>query len=215
MVAALSASQRTRIRRLPEKQVDERSVLDAVLDAGLVAHVAVVDDDQPFVLPMGYARDGDRLLLHGSTGSRLMRRLAEGSRCCLTVTLLDGLVFARSAFESSMRYRGAMVLGRPTAVPEEHKAAALDLLTDHLLPGRRTDLRAHHRKELAATLIVELAIEEWSVKVSDGWPDDDPGDVDLPVWAGVVPIRTAYGEPLPAPDLRPGIAVPPYVTERP
>lgn len=142
-----------------------------------------------------------------------MRLLADGAPCCVTVTLVDGLVLARSAFESSMRYRAAMLLGRARPVPDEDTPRALDALTDHLLPGRRADLRPHRRRELAATLVVALPVDEWSVKVSDGWPDDDEEDRALPVWAGVVPIVETYAEPLAAPGLRPGIPVPGYVSD--
>lgn len=131
----MTAPDRTRVRRLPEKAVTDRAVLDAILDAAMVAHVAVVDDGQPYVLPMACARDRDRLLLHGSTGSRLMRRLATGASTCATVTLLDGLVYARSAFESSMNYRSAMILGTCRALEGEELLAGLRILTEHLLPG--------------------------------------------------------------------------------
>jgi nitroimidazol reductase NimA-like FMN-containing flavoprotein (pyridoxamine 5'-phosphate oxidase superfamily) len=196
---------RTTVRRLAEKQRHNRAELDAVLDAGRVAHVAVVDDGQPFVLPLAYARDGDRLLLHGSTGSRLFRSLAAGAPTCATVTLYDGLVLARSAFESSMHYRCAMVLGgcRPLAASE--KPAALQRLTEGLLTGRWAEVRPASVKELAATSVLELPLDEWSVKVSDSPPEDPPEDVELPIWAGTLPIRASYGEPVAAPDLPPGI----------
>jgi uncharacterized protein len=203
---------RTRVRRLPEKQVTDRAVLDAVLDAARVAHVAVVDGEQrPYVLPVAHARDGDRVLFHGSTGSRLFRGLAAGAPTCLTVTLVDGLVAARSTFESSMHYRSAMVLGTATPVAHDGKAAALRVLTDHLMPGRWADARHPDAKELAATLVLALPLDEWSVKVSDGPPDDDDADLDRPVWAGVVPMRVAWGVPVDAPDLRGSHPVPDYV----
>lgn len=206
---APGASARTRVRRLPDKEVTDRSVLHAVLDAGLVAHLAVVDDDgQPYVVPVAYARDGDRVLVHGSTGSRLFRGLAAGAPTCLTVTLLDGLVVARSAFESSMHYRSVMVLGRCTVLRGTAKSAALQVLTEHLLPGRWAEVRPPSRKELAATTVLALPLDECSVKVSAGPPDDPPEDVALPVWAGTVPIRESFGAPVPAPDLAPGLPVP-------
>lgn len=191
---------RTRIRRLPEKAVDDVSVLHAILDAARVAHVAFVDDGHPVNLPTGTARDGDRLLLHGSTGSRLFRRLAAGAEVCATVTLLDGMVLARSAFESSMHYRSAMVFGRAAEVDD--KIAALRAMSEAWLPGRWDTLRPPTVKELAATMVLALPLTEWSVKVSAGPPDDAPEDLDAPVWAGVLPIVTSYGEPVPAPDLR-------------
>jgi hypothetical protein len=194
---------RTRVRRLPEKAVDDVAVLHAILDAARVAHVGILDEDgRPVVVPTGAARDGDRLLLHGSTGSRLFRRLAAGAEACVTVTLLDGMVLARSAFESSMHYRSAMVFGIAGEVPEDGKVAALRAMTEAWLPGRWDTLRAPTPKELAATTVLALPLDEWSVKVSDGPPEDPAGDLDAPVWAGVLPLVTSYGDPVPAPDLR-------------
>ncbi|MFF7244033.1 pyridoxamine 5'-phosphate oxidase family protein [Embleya sp. NPDC008237] len=203
---------RTRIRRLPHHAVPDRTALHAVLDAGLVGHLAITGEDgQPFVLPVAYARDGERVLIHGSTGSRLFRGLAAGAPTCLTVTLLDGLVVARSAFESSMHYRSAMVLGSCVVLPEDEKVAALDLLTDRLLPGRRDELRPHRARELAATLVLALSLDEASVKISSGPPDDADEDLDTPIWAGVVPITEHFGEPVPAPDLRFDLPAPDYL----
>jgi uncharacterized protein len=199
---------RTTVRRLPEKQRHDRAELEAVLDAGRVAHVAVLDAAQPFVLPLAYARDGDRLLLHGSTGSRLFRSLAAGAATCATVTLYDGLVLARSAFESSMHYRCAMVLGRCRPLAASEKPAVLQRLTEGLLAGRWAEVRPASAKELAATAVLELPLDEWSVKVSDSPPEDPPEDVGLPIWAGTVPLRTSYGQPVAAPDLPPGIPLP-------
>ncbi len=173
----MTTSDRTTVRRLPEKQVDDRVVLNAIVDAGRVGHLAVVDEtEQPFVLPVAYAREGDSLLIHGSTASRLFRSLAAGANTCLTVTHLDGLVLARSAFASSMRYRSAMVFGSCDLVKGTDKLRALEILTEHLLPNRWETLRAPLSKEIAATMILSLPIAEWSVKVSDGWPNlsEDP-----------------------------------------
>jgi uncharacterized protein len=199
----------TSVRRLPEKQRTDRAVLDAVLDAGRVAHLAIVDDGQPLAIPMAYVRVRDHLLLHGSTASRLLRTLRTGAPTCATVTLLDGLVVARSAFESSMHYRSAMVFGRCEPVDEpEDVETALRQLTDGLLPGRSAEVRPSRRKELAATMVLRLPIALWSVKVSDDDPDDPPEDVAGDAWAGVVPFRTVVGAPRPAADLRDGIEVP-------
>jgi uncharacterized protein len=191
--------------------VADRAVLDAVLDAGRVAHVAVLEAGQPYVLPVAHARHGDVVLFHGSTASRLFRNLSAGAPTCLTVTLLDGLLAARSVFESSMHYRSAMVLGTAVPLEGDAKLAGLERITEHLLPGRWADARRPNRKELAATLVVALPLTEWSVKVSNGPPDDAPEDLDLPVWAGVVPLREVAGQPVPAPDLRGSPPVPPYV----
>ncbi len=213
-------NERIAVRRLPEKQVRDRSVLDAVLDAGRVAHVAVVEDSdgdsgprtQPYVLPVGYARDGDTVLFHGSTASRLFRALADGAPTCLTVTLLDGLVAARSLFESSMHYRSAMVLGIATALQGDDRLPALMRLSEHLMPGRSVDARHPSRKEIAATLVLALPLTEWSVKVSAGPPDDLDEDLDRPVWAGVLPLREVAGAPVAAPDLRGSPELPAYLS---
>jgi nitroimidazol reductase NimA-like FMN-containing flavoprotein (pyridoxamine 5'-phosphate oxidase superfamily) len=195
------------LRRLPELAGTDVAELYAVLDAGLVAHVGVVDARQPVVLPCAYARLDDRLLLHGSTGSRLFRSLAAGMPACVTVTLLDGLVFARSVFHSSMNYRSAMVFGRGTGVPEAEKGDALRVLADHLMPGRWPEARPPTRKELAATVVVVLPLDECSVKVSSGLPEEAPEDAGWPAWSGVVPLSTTAGPPRSDDDL----PVPPSV----
>ncbi len=200
------------MRRIPEKAVQDRAALDAVLDAGVVAHVAVVDGSgQPYVVPVAYAREGDHVLFHGSTGSRLFRALAAGAPTCLTVTLLDGLVVARSAFESSMHYRGAMVLGTCTVVSGTDKRHALRTITEHLMPGRWDDIRAPHKKEVAATTILSLPLDEASVKISAGQPEDPDDDVNGPAWAGIVPLSSRFEQPVGADNLAPGIPVPDYV----
>ncbi len=204
-------TERTRIRRIPEKAATDLADLYAVLDAAKVAHVAFVHDGHPVNIPVACARDGERLLLHGSTGSRLFRTLADGAAVCATVTLLDGIVLARSAFESSMHYRSAMVFG--SAVEVTDKPAALHAMSEAWMPGRWETLRPPHAKELAATMVLELPLTEWSVKLSDGDPEDPPEDLDEPVWAGVLPIVTSYGDPRPAPDLRGDPPVPAYLDD--
>jgi len=192
--------------------VRDTEVLYAILDAGLVAHVAVTGEaGQPFVVPVAYARDGHTVLFHGSTGSRLFRGLAQGVPTCLTVTLLDGIVLARSTFESSMNYRSVMVLGSCTVVTGTAKADALERITDHLLPGRWSEARHPSKKESAATTVLCLPLTETSVKVSDGPPDDQPEDLALAIWAGNVPIVETFARPVPAPDLRFDVPVPSYV----
>ena len=198
----------TRITRLPEKGLSDRAALDALLDEEYVGHVGVVRDGHPVVIPTAIARDGDRLLLHGSTGSGWMRALADGADACVTVTRLDAVVVARSAFESSMHYRSAVLFGRCEALTGDDKERALDAIVDKLIPGRRAEVRPSTGKELAATLVLAMPIEQWSLKVSDGWPEDEPSDVEGDAWAGVVPLHLAPGTPRPAPDLRPGIEVP-------
>jgi nitroimidazol reductase NimA-like FMN-containing flavoprotein (pyridoxamine 5'-phosphate oxidase superfamily) len=212
MVHPLSGD-RTRVHRLPEYQVTDAVVRDRILTAGRVAHLGIVDDDQPFVLPVAYAPDleRDRILVHGSTASRLFRSLGGGAPACLTVTFVDGLVVARAAFELSMQYRSVMVLGRCTPVPQEDMLDALRILTEHQMPGRWDELRQPHGKEVAATSVLALGLDEWSVKANDGFPTDADEDLDAPVWAGVVPIETRFGTPVDAPDLGPGRTPPPYL----
>lgn len=194
---------RTRIRRLPEKARTERAELDAVLDAARVAHVGVRDPDAGVVVvPVAAAREGDRLLLHGSTGSRLFRLLGTGTEVCVSLTLLDGMVLARSAFESSMHYRSATVFGRCEVLAGDAKTAALRAMSEAWMPGRWDTLRPPSARELAATAVLALPLTEWSVKVGAEWPEDAAADLDAPVWAGVLPIETRFGTPLAAPDLR-------------
>jgi nitroimidazol reductase NimA-like FMN-containing flavoprotein (pyridoxamine 5'-phosphate oxidase superfamily) len=200
--------QSTKITRIPEKGSTERANLDQLLDTVHIGHVAVIVDDLPVVLPTAVVRDGDRLLLHGSTGSPWMRRVAGGAPISVAVTAFDGLVVARSAFESSIHYRSAVLFGTARQLADSDKLQSLDLITSALLPGRVEELRPHTAKELAATLVLALPIERWSLKISAGWPDDPPADVDGPAWAGVIPARISYGEAVPAPDLRAGIEVP-------
>ncbi|MFL6061875.1 MAG: pyridoxamine 5'-phosphate oxidase family protein [Marmoricola sp.] len=202
---------RTRVRRLPEKARTDVADLHAVLDAARVAHVAFVHDGTCVNVPVACARRDDRLLLHGSTGSRLFRTLAAGAEVCATATLLDGMVLARSAFESSMHYRSATVFGTTEEVTD--KSDALRAMSEAWMPGRWDTLRAPHTKELAATMVLALPLEEWSVKISAGEPADPPEDLDEPVWAGVLPITTAYGAPRPAANLGEGRPVPAYVRD--
>jgi uncharacterized protein len=198
---APGSTDRTRVRRLPDKGVDDRAVAHSILDAGLVAHVGITDQTgQPYVVPVGYARHDDRVYFHGSTGSRLFMALAAGAPTCLTVTLLDGLVLARSAFESSMNYRCVMALGVCSVLDGDERDDALRRISDHLLPGRWDDIRGPSRKELAATLTLALPLDEISVKIGEGGPTDDEQDLGRPVWAGHVPMREVLGEPVPDKD---------------
>lgn len=197
--------------RLPEKASRDRADLDALLATARVGHFALVaEDGTPAVIPTMVVRDGDRVLAHGSTGSRWMRRLASGVPTALGVTAYDGVVVARSAFESSIRYRSAVIFGRCAHMTED-KERFLDLITETLIPGRSTEVRRPTKAELAATLVLALRLDDWSLKISAGWPEDEDADVAGPAWAGVVPVHETYGTPLPAPDLREGIDVPPSV----
>jgi nitroimidazol reductase NimA-like FMN-containing flavoprotein (pyridoxamine 5'-phosphate oxidase superfamily) len=206
------ASPRVKLRREPKRGRYDRESIDHVLDHALVAHVAFVADGQPFCIPTLCARVGDRALIHGSAASRMLRGLSAGGSACLTATLTDGLVLARSVFEHSINYRCAMVLGELEAVTDaDEKRAALRAFTEKLLPGRWDEVRQPTLQELKATAVLALAIDEASAKIRTGPPETPPEDEAITAWAGVVPIHTGYGEPVPAPDLRPGTEVSPSV----
>ncbi len=201
----------TRVTRLPELQVGERSALDALLDEMRVGHIGLLDGDHPVVIPTAIARLGNSVLVHGSTGSGWMRTAAQGAPACLAVTSFDGIVVARSAFESSFHYRSAVIFGRFERLAADEKKQALDVLIDKLIPGRRAEVRPSSRKELSNTMVLALPIREWSLKVSQGWPEDDVSDMAGPAWAGVVPLAVQAGPARPSPDLRAGLPVPPSV----
>ena len=189
-------------------------VVPTGLDAGTIAHVGLVAaDGRPVVIPMLYARDGDRVLIHGAPAARLLRAGKGGTDLCLTVTLLDGLVLARSAFHHSLNFRSVVLFGRATPVADlTERARALDRFTDHLLPGRLPTLRPMTDNEVRGTLVLAVPIAEASAKIRTGDPVDEPADLDHPVWAGVLPVRLTPGVPVPSADLRPGIDVPPDVS---
>lgn len=183
-----------------------------ILDAGKVCHVGFTLDEQPYVVPMAYARMGNQLLIHGSVASRLIKNLSNGLRCCVTVTHYDGLVYARSTFNSSMNYRSVMVFGIAMPIIDtDEKRRCIQALVDHLMPGRRADLRKSTIKELNATSLLKLPIETFSSKCRTGPPSDSKSDLDAPVWAGVVPLELTKGEPVDAPDILPGVARPDYL----
>jgi uncharacterized protein len=197
---------RTAVRRLPELAVGERARVEQILDAGLVAHVGFVAEDRPYVLPMAYARIGGDLFLHGSVASRLVRTMASGARVCVTVTVLDGIVLARSAFNTSMNYRSVMVMGETEAVTaSEARASVFEALLERLVPGRFADVRAPNPSELRQTLVARLPIDVWSAKVSSGPPDDDTDDLSFPVWAGEIPLQLVADRPVAAPGLAAGL----------
>ena len=208
-------SPRTRVRREPHRGVYDRQSIDEVLDAALVCHLAFVDDGQPFTVPTLYARVGDVVYVHGSAASRAVRRTSGATPVCLTVTLLDGLVLARSVFEHSVNYRSVVLLGSMTAVEEPaEKLIALEAFTEKLVPGRWAEAREPTSQELVATSVLALPISEASAKIRTGPPSDGDGpDAGLPVWAGTIPLAATWGEPVPDPALRPGIPVPASVQE--
>ena len=206
-------SRRSRLKRLRERGSGDPGVIDAILAEGLVCHVGFAVDGQPFVIPMAYAPWQGGLLLHGSVGSRLMRVLASGAPACVTVTLLDGVVVARSVFHSSLNYRSVVAFGTARLLDDpDEKARALEALGEHLIPGRTADARGPNETESAATSIVRFEIEEATAKVRTGPPIDEPEDLDLPIWAGVVPLALTASSPEPAPELTDGIGAPGYVT---
>jgi nitroimidazol reductase NimA-like FMN-containing flavoprotein (pyridoxamine 5'-phosphate oxidase superfamily) len=202
----------TKFKREPKRGSHDFKLACEMLDAGKICHVGFNLDEQPYVVPMAYARMGKQLLIHGSVASRLIKNLASGLRCCVTVTHFDGLVYARSTFNSSMNYRSVMVFGiaRPI-IDVDAKRLSVQTLVDHLMPGRRADLRKSTIKELNATSLLALPIETFSTKCRVGPPSDSKSDMDTPVWAGVVPLELMAGEPVDAPDLLPGINRPDYL----
>lgn len=198
----LTATPRSQIRRLPQRGQYESEVIYQILDEGLVCHVGFTVDGQPFVIPTAYGRVGDRLYIHGSPASRMLRSLQNSVEVCVTVTLLDGLVLARSAFHHSMNYRSVVIFGTATTVEDaDQKLEALKAFTEHVVPGRWTEVRQPNRQELQGTLVLSLPLTEASAKVRTGPPSDDEEDYSLPVWAGVVPLQLSAGEAIADPRL--------------
>lgn len=204
---------RTEVKRLPERGRYDRATIEAILDEGYLCHLGIVENGSPIVIPTLYARDGDSILFHGSPASRTLRSAGQaGVEVCLTVTLVDGFVIARSGFHHSMNYRSVVVFG--SAVPitdDEERAAALDHIVDTLVPGQAAAVRPMTRNESKGTLVLRLPITEASAKVRTGGPKDEPEDYALPIWAGVIPITEQYGTPVPDPELPPGVAVPDHL----
>jgi len=203
---------RTRVVRLPDRGVYDRETLYQILDEGFICHVGFVVDGQPFVIPTSYGRKGAGLYIHGSAASRMLRRLKDGVPVCITVTLLDGLVLARSVFNHSMNYRSVMILGKAVPVDDpEEKRAALRALSEHILPGRWDDARQPNERELKATSVLRVPIEEFSAKVRSGPPIDDQEDYLFSTWAGVLPLEMKTGTPVGDSRLDPARIVPDYV----
>ncbi|MEU5300149.1 pyridoxamine 5'-phosphate oxidase family protein [Streptomyces noursei] len=217
---SFAATDRTLPTRARERARHDEETVHAILDEGHVCHLGFVRDGAPVVLPTLYGRVDNRLYVHGSTGSRPLRMAGgqsadPGLAVCLTVTHVDGLVLAKSAFHHSMNYRSVVVHGTAHQVTDqEEKKAALDALVDHVLPGRAADSRPANAKELAATAVLRLDLHEVSAKIRTGGPNDDPEDLALPHWSGVLPVSPAYGAPIPADDLAPGIPAPDYLSAR-
>jgi nitroimidazol reductase NimA-like FMN-containing flavoprotein (pyridoxamine 5'-phosphate oxidase superfamily) len=207
-MAILGGTERTKLNRISYKASHEVSDLYSVLDSNLVAHVALVQDGRPLVIPMAYGRVDDIIYLHGSSGSRLMRLLENEPEVCVSITELTALKVARSTFNSGMHYRSVVIFGRASLVSDEKKDEALNALSDAMIPGRVAEVRASTKKELAATVIVSLPLDECSVKISMNEVDDDEGDLNQGTWAGIVPFVTTIGEPVPADDEAAGLEVP-------
>src|SRR3954468_6032642 len=203
---------RTRVVREPDRGVYDREEAYRILDEGFLCHVGFAVEGQPFVIPTSYGRKDANLYIHGSAASRMLRQMKDGVPVCVTVTLLDGLVLARSIFNHSMNYRSVVILGKATLVDDPgEKFAALRILSEHIIPGRWDDARQPNERELKATSVLRLPIEEFSAKVRTGPPIDDPEDYSFPTWAGVMPLEMKAGEPIPDPKLTPGMQIPGYV----
>lgn len=208
-----ASSQRTTVKRLPQRANYESDTIYQILDEGLVCHVGFVADGQPVVIPTAYGRVNDTLYIHGSPASRMLRTLQQGIDVCVTVTLLDGLVLARSAFHHSMNYRSVVVFGTATIVEDpEQKLAALKAFTEHVINGRWEQVRSPHRHELAGTVVLSLPLAEASAKLRTGGPLDDEADYQLPIWAGEIPLKLTATTPIPDSELHPSIKLPKYIT---
>jgi uncharacterized protein len=204
-------TQRTQVKRLPDRGAYDSETVFKILDEGLICHVGFLADGQPYVIPTGFARVEDTLYIHGSAASRMLRTLAEGVQVCVTVTLLDGLVLARAAFHHSMNYRSVVILGRATLVSDRaEKIEALEAFTEHIVRGRWNDVRLPTEAELKATTVLALPLAEVSAKIRTGAPKDDAEDYELPIWAGVVPLTITAGAPIGDPRLNAGLEPPAY-----
>ena len=213
-MSADAPSERTQVHRLPERGIYDRDTIDAILDEALICHVGHIVDGHPRVIPTIHAREGNTLYIHGSNASRTLRAAGSGADVCIEVTLLDGLVLARSAFHHSMNYRSVLVYGTAREVTDpDEKFAAQRALVDHVVHGRSVDARMPNERELGHTTILAVELDEASAKVRTGPPKDEPEDYELGVWAGVVPLTIAPGAPLPDPQLRPGLDPPTYATD--
>lgn len=205
-------SKRTRVKRLPKRGAYDRETINQILDEAFICHVGFVFDGQPFVIPTSYGRVADHLYIHGSAASRMLRTLAEGVDVCVTVTLVDGLVLARSAFHHSINYRSVVVLGKASIViDDQEKNAALEAITEHIVPGRWADVRWPNEMELKATSVLKLPVNEASAKIRTGGPIDDEEDYRLDIWAGVLPVSVEYDAPVDDDRLKEGLERPQYL----
>lgn len=206
MTDSFAVDKTNKVRQLKEYARYDRETVHAILDAGLVAHVAFVQDDGPVVVPMIYGRDGDTILLHGARKARVIRLLEKTERASLNVTLLDGIVYARSVFNSSMNYRSVTVFGKPELVEgSDAKLAAMRIISEHVMPGRWDEVRDSHEREVKMSGVIRLTVESASAKVTEGHPVDEDEDYEIPIWAGVLPVTTHVGERIDADRLIPGV----------
>ena len=211
-MSSTTQTKRTKVKRLPDRGRYDRETIDAILDEGFICHVGFVVEGQPYVIPTGYARVGDHIYIHGSAASRMLRNLSQGIDICLTVTLIDGLVLARSAFHHSINYRSVVILGKAELVSDVgEKNAALEALTEHIVPGRWAEVRWPNELELKATTVLKLPIDEASAKIRTGDPKDDEEDYAMDVWAGVLPLELRTGEPIADTRQNSSSMVPAYV----
>lgn len=205
---------RTTLKRLPQRGSFDRAEINQILDDAFICHVGFAADGQPFVIPTGYARADDNLIIHGSQASRMLRTLGQGIEVCVTVTLIDGLVLARSAFHHSMNYRSVVIFGRAQLIEDrKDKLNALRTLSEHMIPGRWDDVRGPSERELQMTTVLSLPLTEASAKVRTGPPLDDEEDYDLPIWAGVIPLRLVADPPLADPLLPADVTAPRYLLD--
>ena len=214
MPETLNTTEKTRLKRLPKRGNFERSTINAILDEAFICHVGFVVDGQPYVIPTGFARVGDDVYIHGSSASRMLRSIADGIDVCVTVTLIDGLVLARSAFHHSINYRSVVILGKAEMVTDpDEKNKALEAFTEHIIPGRWPEIRWPTELELKATTVLRLPITEASAKIRTGDPVDDDEDYSMDVWAGVLPLNLLSETPIPDEKLQASKPVPSYILD--
>ena len=211
----MSSESNYHVQRLSDREFSDRDAINEFLDNEFLAHVGFIESSsqEPFVIPMGYARDGDRILLHGSTGSRMMMQIAAGAQICVTITRVDALIAARSTFNSSINYQSVMIFGKATVLKDEEKMKALEVISNGLIPGSWDYTRPITNKETAATMIVALPLDKYSAKQRTGSSHDEDEDMNLPLWAGVIPVERSFGTPVPA-DYSRDIPVPAHLINR-
>jgi nitroimidazol reductase NimA-like FMN-containing flavoprotein (pyridoxamine 5'-phosphate oxidase superfamily) len=211
-VTRITPTDRTRLRRAPERGCFDRDEINAILDEAYLCHLAVVDNGQPVVVPTLYGREGDNLIIHGSPASRTMRTARGPMDVAVNVTVVDGIVVARSGFHSSMNFRSVTIYGQAVEITDhEEKHRALTIVLDHVIPGRSRTARPMTDKEVKATMVLRVTLTEASAKVREGWPEDDPEDYELEIWGGVIPISTVFGEPVTDPAQRIEVDVPDHL----